>query len=86
MYVEARDMDAVESWVGVVRDLKYKDFQLVSRPASVEAEGEPPGAKGKGNRRREGGLEEVESVKEFGSLMEQRGILGWWRRGMGYVH
>ncbi|SPO05405.1 uncharacterized protein DNG_08092 [Cephalotrichum gorgonifer] len=93
MYVEARDKDAVESWVGAVRELRYKDFQLVSRPASMEGErdGGAGTAKtrgrrgGKENGRRDAGLEEVESVKEFGSLMEKKGVLGWWRRGMGYV-
>lgn len=90
MYVEARDKDAVESWVGVVRELRYKDFQLVSRPASLEGEGGqgPAEGMGKGGGERggeRGGLEEVESVKEFGGLMERKGVLGWWRRGMGYV-
>ena len=89
MYVEAKEKDAVESWVGVVRDLRYKDFQLVSRPASVVVEG---GREGQGSAEvkakssgKNTGLKEVESVKEFGSLMEQKGVLAWWRRGMGYI-
>lgn len=98
MYVEAKDKDAVESWVSVVKNLRYKDFQLASRPASAivgeeeESRG-PAGLKSKRgekkNERHEGletGLEEVESVKEFGNLMQQRGVWQWWRRGMGYVH
>lgn len=98
MYVEAKAKDSVESWVGVVRDLRYKDFQLVSRPASVMVERDegrsqgPAGEKSEGDGKKKGrredskaGLKEVDSVKEFGSLMEQRGVLGWWRRAMGYT-
>ncbi|KAL6234309.1 hypothetical protein BDW75DRAFT_241215 [Aspergillus navahoensis] len=93
MYVEAKDKDAVESWVSVVRNLRYKDFQLVSRPAyaMVEEDGFKADAKGKNDGKGKGeaflgvGLEEVDSVKEFGSLMAQRGIWQWWRKGMGYV-
>ncbi|KAL4867850.1 hypothetical protein BDV12DRAFT_197859 [Aspergillus spectabilis] len=91
MYVEAREKEAVESWVGIVKNLRYKDFQLVSRPAGVVVESED-GAKNtvKGKETEghllSGGLEEVESVKEFGSLMERRGVWQWWRRGMGYVN
>ena len=60
--------------------------RLVSRPASLEEAKD--GGRGAGERDggREGGLEEVGSVKEFGSLMERKGVLGWWRKGMGYVH
>ncbi|KAL4923782.1 uncharacterized protein BDV17DRAFT_232090 [Aspergillus undulatus] len=99
MYVEASDKEAFESWVGTVRSLRYKDFQLVARPASAVVEGEVgKGEKIKGKEKEKGGgkrkedkrlpigLEEVESVKEFGSLMEQRGVWNWWRKGMGYVH
>jgi hypothetical protein len=31
------------------------------------------------------GLDEVESVKEFGAIMAKRGVWNWWRRGMGYA-
>jgi hypothetical protein len=31
------------------------------------------------------GLDEVESVKDFGSIMAKRGVWHWWRRGMGYA-
>ncbi|KAL2819868.1 hypothetical protein BDW59DRAFT_164901 [Aspergillus cavernicola] len=96
MYVEAREKEAVEGWVNVVRNLRYKDFQLVSRPAEAVVEGQRQMqqiSKDKGEGRRDmeeertgrRGLEEVESVKEFGGLMEQKGVWGWWRRGMGYV-
>lgn len=32
----------------------------------------------------EPGLYETDSVKDFGVRMEQRGVLSWWRRAMGY--
>ncbi|KAL4971845.1 hypothetical protein BDW66DRAFT_16662 [Aspergillus desertorum] len=93
IYVEGKDKDAVKSWVSVIRNLRYKDFQLVSRPACamIEEDWVKVQAKGKDDAKREGkpfsgaGLEEVESVKEFGSLMAQRGVWQWWRKGMGYV-
>ena len=96
MYVEG-GKDPVESWVDVVRRLRYKDFQLVTRPGVVEEEEEEDG-RGKqrtGNRngeKKDGkelalavGLDEVESVKEFGAIMAKRGVWNWWRRGMGYA-
>ncbi|KAK9640870.1 hypothetical protein HCH54_008629 [Aspergillus fumigatus] len=92
MYVESRDMNSVESWVDFVRNLRYKDFQLVSRPGAIIRDDQP--GESKPDRRPQGtdiptlphvGLSEVESVKEFGSIMEQRGIWQWWRKGMGYL-
>ena len=84
----------VESWVDVVRRLRYKDFQLVTRPGVVEEEDECV-KQGTGNRNGEKkdrkelglavGLNEVESVKEFGGIMAKRGVWNWWRRGMGYA-
>ncbi|CAI7639812.1 unnamed protein product [Penicillium glandicola] len=93
MYVEG-GKEPVESWVDVVRRLRYKDFQLVMRPGAVEEEGEW-GKQGTGNgngEKKHGkeldlavGLDEVESVKEFGGMMAKRGVWNWWRRGMGYA-
>ncbi len=82
MYVEGRDKVQVEGWVGVVRKLRYKDFQLVTRPGALEPEGEM-----EENIKEELdiGLAEVESVKEFGNFMEKRGVWKWWRKGMGYT-
>lgn len=31
------------------------------------------------------GLEEVDSVKQFGAKMEEKGVLPWWRKAMGYT-
>ncbi|GIJ90823.1 hypothetical protein Asppvi_009786 [Aspergillus pseudoviridinutans] len=92
MYVESGDMKSVESWVDVVRNLRYKDFQLVSRPGAVARDDQAGDSKL--DRRSQSsdiptlphvGLSEVESVKEFGSIMEQRGVRQWWRKGMGYL-
>jgi hypothetical protein len=92
MYVESQDMNSVESWVDVVRNLRYKDFQLVSRPGVVIKDDETGDSKPDRRSQSSGiptlpkaGLSEVESVKEFGSLMEQRGVWQWWRKGMGYL-
>jgi hypothetical protein len=102
MYVEGHQQDDVESWVGEVRNLRYKDFQLVTRPQALADEngardegpkGKQPKSKSAQKKERKAnqeepqseiGLAEVESVKEFGSVMEQRGVWHWWRRGMGY--
>lgn len=93
MYVEG-GKEPVESWVDVVRRLRYKDFQLVTRPGVLEEEAEC-GKQGTGNgnwKNKDGkgldlplGLDEVESVKEFGGIMAKRGVWNWWRRGMGYA-
>lgn len=92
MYVEGQGKERVESWVDVVRKLRYKDFQLVTRPGALEVErdGESEGRKKTSEREAEGpglalGLDEVESVKEFGAIMAKRGVWKWWRRGMGYA-
>ncbi|KAL3456683.1 hypothetical protein BJX64DRAFT_37853 [Aspergillus heterothallicus] len=95
MYVEAKDKDSVESWVNIVRSLRYKDFQLVNRPAAaMEEDGDNKDIDG-GNRGGKlvsaagrdikTGLVEIDTVKEFGSAMERRGVWKWWRKGMGYV-
>ncbi|KAL2005222.1 hypothetical protein VTN00DRAFT_2432 [Thermoascus crustaceus] len=82
MYVEGRSADDVGSWVGTVRNLRYKDFQLATRPGPVVRERKDVA---KAVDEPEPGVREVESVKEFGALMEERGVWAWWRRGMGYA-
>ena len=103
MYVQSRERANVESWVGAVKRLKYKDFQLVVRPGPLQSEKEEEmvvhGAGNPGPRSRakssehsgrqkdlaaKVGVEEVDSVKDFGGLMKDHGIWRWWRRGMGY--
>lgn len=83
--MEGREKDNVESWVRVVRSLRYKDFQLVARPGPLDDANRNKDKDKNRNGSGTGiGLEEVESVKDFGSLMKQRGVWRWWRRGMGY--
>lgn len=87
MYVEGEGQGQVEGWVGVVKRLRYKDFQLVRKPGELVVEsgsGDSGEGLGKSGDGKDIGLNEVESVKEFGSAMAQRGVWGWWRKGMGY--
>lgn len=80
MYCQGSE-SSVREWVSAVHRLRYKDFQLVKKPAAKELDSktfeEQDIAYGK--------LEEAKSVKEFGSRMEAMGVWGWWRKGMGYV-
>ena len=92
MYAEARREEDVSAWVNTVQRLRYKDYQLVARPAQLIVEycqEEEEKGEGKATAREgvsvEVGLREVESMREFGSIMRRRGVWEWWRRGMGYV-
>ncbi|OTA97232.1 hypothetical protein M434DRAFT_320808 [Hypoxylon sp. CO27-5] len=76
MYAEGPNEAAVGSWVNFVQNLRYKDFQCVRKPAANQNRGAGP--------IKDGGFEEVNSVAEFGERMEQSGLGGWWRIGMGY--
>ncbi|KAJ9266272.1 hypothetical protein DTO195F2_1387 [Paecilomyces variotii] len=84
MYVEGSTQDDVGSWVDVVRRLRYKDFQLVARPGPLVRESENDASASRDTADRPG-LSEVDSVKEFGNIMEQKGIWCWWRKAMGYA-
>lgn len=81
MYVEGVD-EGVHEWVNVVQKLRYKDYQLASRPSHVL--GENDGVK-TGNPERSQGLTEVATVKEFSEVMHQRQVFEWWRSAMGYT-
>jgi hypothetical protein len=80
MYCQGSEA-AVRDWVSTVHRLRYKDFQLVKKPAEKQSEA--------GQSKEEGvyygKLEEAESVKEFGARMQEMGVWAWWRKGMGYV-
>ncbi|KAJ5768782.1 hypothetical protein N7520_003341 [Penicillium odoratum] len=78
MYAESQEQTNVESWVTVVRKLRYKDYQLVAKPGIVTLDGEAPSVTG---------LWEVSSVKEFGEFMSKRGtnVFESWRKAMGYA-
>lgn len=79
MYAEG-NANGVKDWVSSVNRLRYKDYQLAVRPAPVALEHESSES-----RHVPLGLFEVGTVKEFGAIMQQRGVWSWWRKGMGYV-
>jgi hypothetical protein len=79
MYVESRRLEDVKRWVETVHDLRYKDYQLVSPPGTV------PGRPLVEAAEEVFDFEEVGSVKDFAARMEEKGIIEWWRRAMGYV-
>lgn len=62
-----------------VQRLRYKDYNLASRPDPVHRETEIQS----GNIV-DSGFFETESVSDFGLKMQDRGVLSWWRRAMGY--
>ncbi|KAK3986306.1 hypothetical protein QBC44DRAFT_141283 [Cladorrhinum sp. PSN332] len=76
MYCKGSE-DGVKNWVATVQRLRYKDFQLASKPALIE-----PAA---GQMQEQTGLFEVEDVNNFAAAMEQRGIAVWWRKAMGFA-
>ena len=99
MYCEGSE-DGVRDWVAVVhvcrrrkrcrslltkllKSLRYKDYQLVSRPAHIVLDTETAAAVEPISEQR-GRLVIVSSVKDFGTQMQARRVLAWWRRAMGY--
>lgn len=76
MYVESDVEEATKDWVDIVHALRYKDYQLISPPASAASKVVPFGERGV--------LREVDTVKEFAIEMERKGLLEWWRAAMGY--
>jgi hypothetical protein len=80
MYCQGTE-SGVRDWVSSVQRLRYKDFQLVKKPAAKEVDDLKP----KEQSVAYGKLEEVDSVKEYGAMMEGLGVRSWWRRGMGYI-
>lgn len=79
MYVHGQSLDNVQCWVDVVHDLRYKDYQLI-----VPAEKVSEGCLGDAGNGAWGVVEEVEAVRDMAAVMEKRGLLGWWKRAMGF--
>ncbi|KAH8887365.1 hypothetical protein GQ53DRAFT_749843 [Thozetella sp. PMI_491] len=73
--------EGVREWVSTVHRLRYKDYQLMARPSPFPI-GAGPAPK---SDRWQPGLNEVATVKEFATIMEQNGILEWWRKAMAFV-
>ncbi|KAK4191715.1 hypothetical protein QBC35DRAFT_296293 [Podospora australis] len=76
MYCKGTEQ-AVKDWVGTVQRLRYKDFHLAYKPVPTET---PTNQKQEPT-----GLVESESVSDFAAAMEQRGILSWWKKAMGFA-
>ncbi|KAK5119888.1 hypothetical protein LTR85_007214 [Meristemomyces frigidus] len=81
MYVEGAER-SVDDWVSAVQRLRYKDYQLASRPAEVKRESYVTGEAHTYDRT---GLHETDSVKDFGQQMQERSVYAWWRKSMGYA-
>ena len=64
----------------ISQNLRYKDYQLVTRPNETNRERDT-----KELHLRPPGLYETDSVKDFGDQMQQRGVFAWWRKGMVYA-
>lgn len=89
MYVEGSE-PGVREWVAVVQSLRYKDYRLLKKPAPLEDSliSAGPGnllSKTRDIGERREGFEEADSVAGFAARMEERGVLRWWRRAMGYA-
>jgi hypothetical protein len=80
MYVRGNCSENVSSWVDIVHELRYKDYQLVCPPARV-----PDGSGGDAGDSAVGMLMEVETVRDMAAVMEKRGLLVWWKKAMGFL-
>ena len=78
MYVEG-DESGVKEWVDAVQGLRYKDYQLLCRPAPLDSSSQSSSTQAQAN-----GFDEKGSVQDFASVMENKGLLSWWRKAMGY--
>jgi hypothetical protein len=94
MYAEGPDAAVLSDWVAAVRALRYKDFHWARRPSAETITVTSPlaaamAARERGDdkkqpRRVEAPFNEVGSLAEFAKVMRQRGLLSWWRSGMGF--
>ncbi|KAH7021287.1 uncharacterized protein B0I36DRAFT_367707 [Microdochium trichocladiopsis] len=87
MYAEAADEASVADWVATVQSLRYKDFQCVQKPAVAQVDVKPialPDPLASIDRGGGAGFEEVTSTTEFAARMQERGLTGWFKQGMGY--
>lgn len=76
MYVQGQQRVDVQSWVDIVHELRYKEFQLVVSVSHMKTE-RWVGV--------QGALEEVDSVKGMATKMNEHGLREWWRKGMGFI-
>lgn len=73
MYGESKDAASLNSWVSAVKDLRYKDFQCVYKPALEEVIEGPPVRDA---------FQETQTVLEFGQILEQKGLGDWFKIGL----
>lgn len=73
MYAEASDQTSLGDWVGAVQVLRYKDFHCVQKPAAAQ---DVISCAGKGATSSPA-FNEVDSVAEFGAIMERKGLTKW---------
>jgi hypothetical protein len=75
----------------LLQALRYKDYHLVAAPAPVPRTSiittesplnNTPSAKAADST---WSFEELDTVKEFGKQMEERGLLEWWRKAMDFT-
>jgi len=59
--------------------LRYKDFHIVARPAPILS------SQGiLASQHQLGSVEIIHTVKELGQMMDEAGLLEWWRNAMGF--
>ncbi len=75
MFVQGGNHDSVQACVDKVRNLRYKDFQLVSHVK--------PAARGFASSAY-GTLEEVSTVRDMAAKMDACSLSEWWRNAMGF--
>ncbi|KAF2841339.1 hypothetical protein M501DRAFT_1009296 [Patellaria atrata CBS 101060] len=80
MYCEG-EKESVDQWVNTVQRLRYKDYQLVARPAPVER----TVAAELQDSIRTVGCYEIETVRSFAAKMDSLGIHSWWKKAMGFI-
>ena len=76
--------------ISILQGLHYKDYHLVAAPAAIEPTPAKSGphttlsssAKDADNT---WSFEEIDTVKEFGKQMEEKGVLEWWRKAMDFT-
>ena len=57
--------------------MRYKDYQLLCRPAEKQGDRQSIS-----DQTINTGLFELDTVKDFGAEMERRGVLQWWRKAL----
>lgn len=74
----------------LLQGLHYKDYHLVAPPALIDTpptkSGQQSTSRGEDANSTAWSFEEIDTVKEFGKQMEERGVLEWWRKAMDFTN